>query len=165
MLEAKGEERVKEPNCLCDLTLQANIDKSYISSSEQRMDLYRRMAAIRSKEDADDLLDELVDRFGDPPKPVLNLIGVALLRAAASAVGIDSIKQNGSDLHFTLSSFDFSLISATCAEPSFQGKVFFSAGKVPALRRVLGRQEQPLTAAREFVDAYTALKPGPPPPL
>ena len=129
------------------------------------MDLYRRMAAIRSKEDADDVIDELVDRFGDPPKPVLNLIDVALLRARAAAAGIDSIKQNGTDLHFTLANFDFSLISAICAEPAFRGKVFFSAGKIPALRRVLGRQEQPLKAAQGFVDAYAALKPGQSPSL
>ena len=165
VLEAKGEERIKEPECLCDLAVQANIDKSYVPSSEQRMDLYRRMAAIRSKEDADDVIDELVDRFGDPPKPVLNLIDVALLRARAAAAGIDSIKQNGTDLHFTLANFDFSLISAICAEPAFRGKVFFSAGKIPALRRVLGRQEQPLKAAQGFVDAYAALKPGQGPSL
>ena len=166
VLEARGEERVKEPECVCDITVQANIDKNYVAAPEQRMDLYRRMAAIRSEEDAEDLLDELLDRFGEPPAPVRNLIDVALLRAASAAAGIQSVKQNGSDLHFTLADFDFSLISAICAEPSFQGKVFFSAGKVPALRRVLGRKEPPLQAAREFVDAYAALKSAPPaPPL
>ena len=62
---------------------------------EQRMDLYRRMAAVRTQEDADDLLDEMVDRYGDPPKGVMNLIAIALLRARASAAGIRDIAQKG----------------------------------------------------------------------
>ena len=57
------------------------------------MDLYRRMAAIRSEEDADDLLDEIVDRYGEPPKGVLNLIDIALLRANARKAGVKDIKQ------------------------------------------------------------------------
>ena len=81
VLEERGEEAQKEPECTADLTVTANINKDYVSSGEQRMDLYRRMAAIRTKEDADELLDEIVDRFGDPPKGVMNLIAIALLRA------------------------------------------------------------------------------------
>ena len=81
VLEEQGEGALKEPECTADLNIAANIAKTYVTSGEQRMDLYRRMAAIRSQSDADDLLDEIVDRYGDPPKGVLNLIDVALLRA------------------------------------------------------------------------------------
>ena len=49
-----------EPECTADLTVTANIDKAYVERGEERMDLYRRMAAIRSQSDADDLLDEMV---------------------------------------------------------------------------------------------------------
>ena len=68
VLEERGEAAQKEPECTADLTVTANINKDYVASGEQRMDLYRRMAAIRTQEDADELLDEIVDRFGDPPK-------------------------------------------------------------------------------------------------
>ena len=87
VLEERGEEAQKEPECTADLTVTANINKDYVTSGEQRMDLYRRMAAIRTQEDADELLDEIVDRFGDPPKGVMNLIAIALLRARAAAAG------------------------------------------------------------------------------
>ncbi|MFR2946997.1 MAG: transcription-repair coupling factor, partial [Oscillospiraceae bacterium] len=53
-----------EPECTADLSITANIDKSYVERGEERMDLYRRMAAIRTQADADDLLDEIVDRYG-----------------------------------------------------------------------------------------------------
>ncbi len=64
-----------EPECTADLSITANIDKSYVERGEERMDLYRRMAAIRTQADADDLLDEIVDRYGEPPKGVLELGG------------------------------------------------------------------------------------------
>ena len=64
------------------------------------MDLYRRIAAIRSEEDADDLMDELIDRYGDPPRTVNNLISVALLRADAARNGISQIDQKGDQPEF-----------------------------------------------------------------
>lgn len=67
VLEEKGE-APKAPECTADLNVTANVDKDYVSRGEERMDLYRRMAAIRSQEDADDLLDEIVDRYGEPPR-------------------------------------------------------------------------------------------------
>ena len=91
VLEEKGE-APKAPECTADLNVTANVDKDYVSRGEERMDLYRRMAAIRSQEDADDLLDEIVDRYGEPPKGVLNLIDIALLRAKARQVGIKDIR-------------------------------------------------------------------------
>ena len=85
-----------------------------VTSGEQRMDLYRRMAAIRTQEDADDLLDEIVDRYGDPPKGVMNLIAIALLRARAASSGIVEISQKGSALSVSLGVFDFAAVSALC---------------------------------------------------
>ena len=88
VLEEQGQEKRKERECTADLNVSANIPERYVASAEQRMDLYRRIAAIRSREDADDLMDELLDRYGDAPKSVLALLDVALLRAAAAKVGI-----------------------------------------------------------------------------
>ncbi len=87
VLEEQGQEKRKEQECTADLNVSANIPERYVASAEQRMDLYRRIAAIRSREDADDLMDELLDRYGDAPKSVLALLDVALLRAAAAKVG------------------------------------------------------------------------------
>ena len=63
VLEERGE-KPKEPDCTADLNVTANVDKDYVIRGEERMDLYRRMAAIREQEDADDLLDEIIDGFG-----------------------------------------------------------------------------------------------------
>ena len=105
VLEERGEKPELRAECAADLTVAASIPDRYVPSPEQRMDLYRRIARIRSEEEADDLVDELVDRYGDPPRPVNNLISVALLRAAAAKAGVCDITQKGSTLRFTLAVF------------------------------------------------------------
>ena len=97
--EAKGEQpKSSYTECLVDLQVQAHIPESYIESLSQRLDVYRRIADIRSREDASDVIDELLDRFGDLPKSVMGLIDVALVRNMASADGISEIKQDGMNI-------------------------------------------------------------------
>ena len=158
VLEEQGEGALKEPECTADLNIAANIAKDYVASGEQRMDLYRRMAAIRTQEDADELLDEIVDRFGDPPKGVMNLIAIALLRARAAAAGITEITQKDGAVLLSLSTMDFAAISACCAEAQFKGRIFFSAGKVPMLSVKLKKAEDPLKLATQLVGVYAALR-------
>ena len=106
VLEEQGQEKRKERECTADLNVSANIPERYVASAEQRMDLYCRIAAIRSREDADDLMDELLDRYGDAPKSVLALLDVALLRAAAAKVGITEITQKEARVRFALGEVD-----------------------------------------------------------
>ena len=119
------------------------------------MDLYRRMAAVRSQEDADDLLDELVDRYGEPPRGVLNLIDIALLRAKAREVGIKDIRQKSGDVLFTLSNLNFEAVGALCADPDYKARTTFLAGaKEPMLRLKLAPNVDSLKQSKVFVDRY-----------
>ena len=154
VLEEQGEGALKEPECTADLNITANIAKTYVTSGEQRMDLYRRMAAIRSQSDADDLLDEIVDRYGDPPKGVLNLIDVALLRARAAAAGITEISQKDTSVMIFMAVLDFAAVSACCAAPDFKGRIFFAAGKQPQLTVKLAKGEDALKIAQKLVGNY-----------
>ena len=140
--------------CAADLAVSANIPERYVASPEVRMDLYRRIALIRSEADADDLTDELIDRFGDPPSSVNTLILVALLRAEASAAGITDISQKSGFLRFTLTDFDMARISALYALPEFKGRVRVEAGSKPCLSYKLKSGKQVLEAARRFVRAW-----------
>lgn len=98
LAEAVGEEKGEEvkdssKDCLIDLHIDANIPKKYIENVPHRLAMYRRIADIRTQEDADDVIDELIDRFGEPPQSVMGLIDIALLRAAAVENGITEIGQ------------------------------------------------------------------------
>ncbi len=155
VLEERGEKPAEEVSCTADLDVTANIDKDYVSSGEQRMDLYRRMAAIRSQEDADELLDEMVDRYGDPPKGAMNLISIALLRARAAGQGISDISQKGRTIQFTLAKFSFEAVSAVCALPAYQKRVFLSPKtEKPLLTLKLAAGENSLKAAEEFLKKF-----------
>ena len=155
VLEERGE-APKLPDCTADLNVTANVDKDFVSRGEERMDLYRRMAAIRTQEDADDLLDEIIDRYGDPPKGVLNLIDIALLRANARKLGITDIKQKAGDVLFTLSALNLEAISALCAEAAYKNRVqFIASAKVPTLRLKLAAGVDSLRQSKVFVEHFS----------
>ena len=155
VLEQRGE-APKMPECTADLTITANIDREYVERGEERMDLYRRMAAIRTQEDADDLLDEMIDRYGDPPKGVLNLIDVALLRAQAQQVGIQDIRQKAGEVLFTLSNLNFEAVTALCADPAYKARVqFVATAKQPTLRLKLLAGSDSLKQSKAFIKQYT----------
>ena len=119
------------------------------------MDLYRRMAAIRSQEDADDLLDEIVDRYGEPPKGVLNLIDIALLRAQARLLGFMDIRQKSGDVLFTLVNLNFEAVTALCADPDYKARVqFVATAKLPTLRLKLVTGVDSLRQSKVFIDRY-----------
>ena len=154
VLEERGE-KPKMPECTADLNVTANVDKEYVSRGEERMDLYRRMAAIRSQEDADDLLDEIIDRYGDPPKGVLNLIDIALMRAHAQQAGISDIRQKAGDVLFTLTDLNFDAVGRICADPDYKNRLTFVAtAKVPTLRLKLASGVDSLRQSKVFINKY-----------
>ncbi len=157
VLEERGE-KPREPECTADLNVTANVDKDYVARGEERMDLYRRMAAIRDQKDADDLLDEIIDRYGDPPKGVINLIDIALLRANARSVGIRDIKQKASDVLFTLVNLNFEAVSALCAEKDYKNRInLVATAKEPTLRLKLAAGVDSLKQSKVFVERYRKL--------
>ena len=159
VLEERGEKPQKLPECAADLSVAASIPDRYVPSPEQRMDLYRRIAAIRSEAEADDLTDELIDRYGDPPRTVNNLIAVALLRADAARNGISEISQKGGSLNCYLDGFDLQRVSALCGMPKYRGRLLFSAGERPYLALRLKKGEDALKFGRKLVEDYAATGP------
>ncbi len=89
--EEKGIEIPKTAECVVDLNVSAHIPERYIESLPARLGIYKRIAKICSDDDRSDVIDELCDRFGEPPKAVLGLIDVALLRNKAAKIGIFEI--------------------------------------------------------------------------
>ena len=156
VLEEQGKTPKTKADCSADLTVSAGIPESYIASPELRMDLYRRIAHIRTEEDANDMTDELIDRFGDPPKSVNVLIRVAILRGEATEAGITEIAQKQNLLKFSLSEFHMERISALYGRDRYKGKLRIDAGSKPAVSLKLGIGEDPVAAATGFVRDYAS---------
>ena len=158
VLEEKGEKPPVRTECAADLSVTANIPEKYVPSAEQRMDLYRRIALIRTEADADDLTDELIDRFGDPPGAVNALIHVALLRGEAGRAGISDISQKGNMLYFKVENFDMETLSALYAQKEFKNRVKLEAGREPRLGLKLRPGARPIPEARALVEAWNKLQ-------
>ena len=101
--EAKGIHTMEDFETSVDLNVDAYIPDSYISNEFQKLDIYKRIAGIETQQDYDDMLEELLDRFGEPGKAVLNLLAIAKLKAIAHQGYVTEIKQTGKTVRFTLS--------------------------------------------------------------
>ena len=159
VLEERGETPPVRTECSADLSVTANIPETYVPSAEQRMDLYRRIALVRTEADADDLTDELLDRFGEPPPAVNALIHVALLRGEAGQAGICDISQKHAMLYFKVEDFAMERLSALYARPEFKGRVKLEAGREPRLGLKLRPGSRPIAEARAMVAAWRATAP------
>lgn len=101
--ELKGEaEPEEEYGTSIDLDIDAFISEKYIRSESQKLDIYKRVAGIESEEEYDDMMEELMDRFGEPPKSVQNLLAIANLKAMAHKAYITEISQKGDSIRFTM---------------------------------------------------------------
>ena len=100
--EAKGIRTMEDFETSVDLNVDAYIPDSYISNEFQKLDIYKRIAGIETQQDYDDMLEELLDRFGEPGKAVLNLLAIAKLKAIAHQGYVTEIKQTGKTVRFTL---------------------------------------------------------------
>ncbi len=98
--ELKGDGPAEKPEVRVELPVNAHIPHDYVPGERLRLEAYTRIAAIDSEEDAAAVRDELTDRFGEPPEPVLNLLEVARLRTAARRVGLTDITMAGQHIRF-----------------------------------------------------------------
>lgn len=129
MNEEKGMEPEVEAECTVDLNISANIPENYINSLPARLGMYRRIAEIKSNDDASDVIDELCDRFGEPPKSVIGLIDIALFRSKAAKCGIYEITQSNRVLNIKVKSVNEEQVSKLCG--SLKGRVSLKAVDEP----------------------------------
>ncbi len=115
-----------------DLSIDAYIEEDYIEDEVSKIDMYKKIASIQDEEDADDVKDELIDRYGDLPKPVGNLIDIALIKSIASSIEIVSISQKNKAVTFHFSNdkkINIEAISKLVA--ANKRKLLLSAGNSP----------------------------------
>ena len=152
--EEKGEKPQRpEKECLVDIQLDAHIPEEYIESLAQRIYVYKRIADIRDDDDAADVLDELIDRYGEPPASVAGLIEISLLRNTASFTGVYEIGQKGNSILLYTSDIDMRTVSAL--GQLMRGRILVSAGNKPYISVKKLDRESPLTTIKT---ALTVMK-------
>ncbi len=136
--EKRGEAPAPRPrDCLVDLKVSAYLPQSYVESEAARVDLYKKIAAVETEEDCSDLLDEMIERFGDPPREVLALVDLSLIRTRCAKAGIREISFQNNQIRLKFEKPDMEKIAALISR--FPGKMFFSAGNEPYIAAVSSR--------------------------
>ncbi len=131
VLEEKGEAVPKRAECTVTLKCDAYIPTSYVANASQRMGLYKKIAAIECEEDRIDVLDELIDRYGDAPKSVTNLLTVSMLKSAAERCGVTSVIEEQSIVKIRCVKVDYLLWHELSNE--FRGRLRLGGGDTPSI--------------------------------
>ena len=130
VLEEKGELPPERRECLVDLDVSAYIPEKYIKRPSGRIEMYKRIAEIRTKADADDVLDEMLDRYGEVPKETRNLVLVASIKARCAEMGIVKVEKKMGKIVIYPESAPTKEQSIAIAQ-RFPGRVLTSLGQNP----------------------------------
>ena len=146
--EKRGEAPIrKTEECLVDIQIDAHIPEKYISNLSQRIDVYKKIACVRTETDCMEMLDELIDRFGDPPASVKGLIDIAMLRNTAAMLGFTEINQKGEALLMVPEKLDMALAGVLASV--LNGRVFVNAGAKPYISVKMKKGQSALDTMRE----------------
>ncbi len=149
--EEKGEPIQKAADCSVDIRIDAHIPEKYIESMAQRIDIYKKIATIETQADKMEMIDELIDRYGEPPKAVAGLIEASLLRNAAASLGITEIQQRNESLFFYIAHPKPEQISALSKK--FKGRILFNSLAKPYISVKLEKSQRPEKLMSEVLDA------------
>jgi len=142
--KAKGEsvpEQVDEINI--ELDVAANIPNWYIDNETLKLQMYKKIATVSTREDSEEIIDELLDRFGDLPKETLNLIAISMIRALSANVGVCNIhEQAGKVVIYFAQDNALKAYALMKASEKFGGKIFFHGGNEPFIRLSVARKER-----------------------
>lgn len=156
--EVKGEAPVHDKSeCLVDITVNAYLPEEYIPSEAGRIEAYKRIAAIETPEDATDVLDELVDRYGDPPKSVQGLVDVSLIRVEAANADIVEITQRSDTLFLYCDAINQERLGS--AAKALPGRVLYSSLGRPYISVHVKNDEDPLALLHTVIKAISEPSP------
>ncbi len=136
---------VQTVDCVIELSLDSYISPDYIEDDGERMDIYRRIAQINDLEIYRDVVDELLDRYGDPPVSVTTLMDVAYVRARAAGMGfakISIVKESAVFIYSTAVRPDMEQLSKLINLADYKGQLLFNAGTKPyVVYREIGKDK------------------------
>ncbi len=156
VLEERGEKLPEKKECTVTVAVSAYLPESYVKYAAQRMALYKRIALIRNREDMEDMIDELSDRYGDLPKPAVSLLHIALARALGEACGVTAIRQDGHAVYFAQEQLDIDIWSELAE--MVKGRLRFSGvGEEAAIKLQLREGEAMLPIIHKIFEKYIEL--------
>ncbi|MDY3928288.1 MAG: transcription-repair coupling factor [Clostridia bacterium] len=131
--ELQGAETKKEITTTVDFDYDAYIPEQYIENLNQRIDIYKKIAAVSSEDELSEITDELIDRYGEPPIAVTNLISISLIKHLANSVGITDVSAKRTTVIFKFSHEEADPEIFVGLLKEFQGKITLSSSNIPTI--------------------------------
>ena len=156
VLEERGMSAAASFESVIDFKIDAHVPEYYVSSSAMRMDVYKKISQIRTPGDKNELLDELTDRFGEPPRPTERLLLVAMCRAIAERARIPRIELRGQQILFYMEKPDLAVWSMIL--PNHRGQLIGASGKAPIIYRLKSGEDAIRALASVLEDYYSELE-------
>jgi len=156
VLEEKGLKPKEKTECVVNISRDSYIPEEYISSSAQRIDIYKKIAAIENQADADDIADELLDRYGEYPNSVEALIAISLIRSLASECGFLQVDQNRDDVVIYPSVLDVVTWSEIAAQ--YPGRILIKPAERPHVLCKRKRTEPIFSFVHDLLKKYIQIK-------
>jgi len=154
VLEESGRKTEQKTEATIDIKLNANIPERYIPVNSQRMEMYKKISLIAEPYDMQDVLDEFIDRFGDPPIEVMRLVKISLMRSLASKCDIKRVELNSGTLSFLPDKPDLAIWSEVFG--MHKGLTFKAVGSLSIIYRVKSGEDA-VTRAVDILSDYYAV--------
>ena len=156
ILAEQGKPPETRPDCRIDISISAYIPEDYITSERTRIDVYKKIAAIDSESDFEDVLDELRDRFSKPPLAVRNLMHISFIRNTARSLGICDIKQRADNLVFFFNSIESEL--ADDLLKTYRSDIYITMGDRPYVTLKPKGDTSAIERMEEFLKTLSHIK-------
>ncbi|MDF2521091.1 MAG: mfd [Clostridia bacterium] len=158
--ELKGDVPQKQVETSIELQINAYIPESYISDEDQKIEIYKKIASIESRQDLYDIEEEVEDRFGDTPTVTRNLLTIAYIKQLAQKLGISNLTQKGSSILIKFKTDKY--IKAQHAmeiAAMYRNRILFTASEQPYFTLKAGdeRPEELLKTIREIIEKIDSL--------
>lgn len=157
----KGEIEKEPVETTVDLKIDAYIPESYIDDEIQKIEVYKKIAAIETIEDVEDILEELEDRFSEIPQPVINLMDISYIRSRGKILNIEEIKEKGSEVVFQFDSkSSITEVMLKGLMDKYSKKIIFKFGDKPAFGYKLSaiKKEDMLIGFKKLMEYMVSLK-------
>ncbi len=155
VLEEKGETKKPREDCSVNVRADAYLPKGYIKDGAQRMEMYKKIARIQVEEDFSDMIDELCDRFGEPPRSAMNLCRIALVRGLGITAGMKKIEERERELVLTGEVPDLCAVRKLAER--YPGAVRVTLGQMPAIIIKKQRGKQTADFLADLLTEYIQL--------
>ena len=154
VLEESGRKPEKQFESTIDIRVSAIIPEHYIPVSSQRMEMYKKISLICEPADMQDVIDELIDRFGEPPRETERLVAISLMRSLASKCEIKKVELRDGTLTFAVDKPELAIWSELFGK--YKGLTFRSVGSLSVVYRVKSGEDA-VKAALSILEDYYAV--------